>query len=127
MSNNNETNKKEGMCCDAVPQHEKTIEDEIHWYRIRIDEVINERNDLLDKLKREEQRKNVLVATLSEEYQEKVRAFEQIGWYIRRTDAYRNAINEIAEKCHEVLKDGNSTLKTAEQLAKEILDITYRF
>lgn len=126
MKEFNEINKKEETYCEAI-SHEKTIEDELHWARVRIEELINERNDLLDKLKKEKQRKNVLVATLSEEYQEKVRAFEQTEWDIKRTDSYRNAINEIAEKCHEVLKDGANTSKSVEQLAKEIFDVTYRF
>ena len=127
MKEPNAINKKEEVCCETM-QHEKTIEDELRWAKIRIEELINERNDLLDKLKKEEQRKDVLVATLSEEHRKKVIAFEQTEWYIKRTDAYRKAINEISEKCRNILKDSNDISKpVVEQLAKEIFDITYRF
>ena len=124
----NEVNKKEeSVCCEAI-QNEKTVEDELHWTRVRIEELINERNSLLDKVNQEEKKKDVLIDCLSKEHEQRIRAYEQTEWYCKRTDMYRSAINEIAEKCHEVFKDGGiSNSKTIEQLAKEIFDITYRF
>ena len=127
MKEINEVNKKEECVCSEAIQHEKTTEDELHWARVRIEELINERNSLLDKVNQEEKQKDVLIDCLSKEHEQRKIAYEQTDWYCKRTDMYRSAINEIAEKCHEVLKDGANTSKSVEKLAKEIFDITYRF
>lgn len=124
----NEINKKEeNVCCETAIPREKTIEDELSWARIRIEELINERNDLLDKVNREEKQKDVLIDCLSKEHEQRIRMCEQTEWYSKRTDAYRRAINEIAERCHNILKDNNASRTTVKRLAKEIFDITYRF
>lgn len=123
----NEVNKKEENTCNETIIKENTDADELHWARVRIEELINERNSLLDKVNKEEKQKDVLIDCLSKEHEQRIRAYEQTDWYCQRTDKYRSAINEIAEICHQVLKDSNAIGKTVEQLAKEIFDITYRF
>ena len=126
MKELNEINKKEETCCEtAVPK--TTVEDELHWARVRIEELINERNGLLDKLSREEKTKDALIDCLSKEHEQRVRAYEQTDWYCKRLDVYRSAINDIAEKCRDVLKDNNTSRTTVKRLAKAIFDITYRF
>ena len=53
MNENNEINTKEETCCETMSPKE-TIEDELRWARVRIEELIDERNELLDKIKQEE-------------------------------------------------------------------------
>ena len=125
MKELNEINKKETCCETAVVS--KTVEDELHWARIRIEELINERNGLLDKLSREEKTKDALIDCLSKEHEQRVRAYEQTEYYCKRLDGYRSAIDEIAKTCHNILKDNNASRTTVKRLAKAIFDVTYRF
>lgn len=126
---NEEKNIKEDCVCHESKPLKTTVEDELCWAKIRIEEL---RDELNQKEKRidEEQKKNcVLVDCLSYEHNERKNAFREIEYAYKRVDKYRSAINEIAEMCHRVLKKGKdaSVEITVEQLAKEIFDITYRF
>jgi hypothetical protein len=124
-----ETTKNENcMCHDSEPIR-TTAEDELLWAKIRIDELREELNAKEKKIDEEQKKNCVLVDCLSYEHTERKNAFREIEYSYRRIENYRNAINEIAEKCHRVLKVGKdaSVETTVEQLAKEIFDITYRF
>ena len=127
MGELNEFNNKNESCCKSTPRP-KTMDDEIRYQHYRIEELINERNELLTKLKQEETKRIILVDCLANEHHERIVENNQTQYYIKRNDLYRSAINEIAEKCHNILReDAKEISKSVEQLAKEIWEITYRF
>lgn len=125
MKNRKINNNEKCVCTEATQKN--TPEDELSWARVRLEELINERNGLLDKVTREEKQKDVLIDCLTKEHEQRIRAYEQTDWYCKRTEVYRKAIDEIAKKCYKVLEDGVNNSKSAEQLAKEILNVTNSF
>jgi hypothetical protein len=126
MKNREINNNEKCACMEVNPK--TTLEDELHWARVRNEELRIERDGLIKKVESKEKTIQTLIDCLSAEHNQQVIANNQLEWCGKRNDTYRTAISEIAKKCHEVLKeDSKSEPKTVEQLAKEIWDITYRF
>ena len=129
MEELNEINKKEDCVCRESESVCKklTIEDELHWAKIRIEEL---REELNAKEKRidEEQKKNcVLVDCLSTEHNERKNAFREIEYAYRRVDRYRNAICEIGELCTKTLKGNEKSGVIGKGVIKDIFNIVNKF
>lgn len=106
-----------------------TIEDDLHWARVRIEELLDELKQASNKIEEEQKKNQVLVDCLSNEHTERKNAFKEIEYAYKRVDKYRSAICEIAEISRKILKgiEDKSTKPTVEELAKQIFDITNKF
>ena len=113
-------------CKASVPK--TTIEDELRFAKIRIEELLDELKQTHNKVEEAQKKIQVLVGVVADEHLQRKNAFNEIEYAYKRVDKYRSAINDIMEMCHKVIKSDDTNTKPAvEQLAKEIFDIAYRF
>lgn len=131
MKEANEINEKNQMSCNCSdPERKTSIEDELRYIKTRLRDVEGRSDYFENRLRKEEQASKVLIDCLANEHQQLLSAQHDTEFIHKRLVDYREAIDEIIEKCREVLKldgDGDDSSISAEQLAKEILEITHRF